>query len=594
MSENGGIRVYLFNVSKKSNSTYQPAISSGTVYEGIVLNVFNYTGLTIRFNFGLPVTKVPAYNYAYIPSIGNRYYWITWTYEDGFWKASLDEDYLASHKTAIGNSTQYVVRSSVRNNDYLVDNKRPSTTNIQYSSSEFEIIQPEDVNKHYYWKPLGATYIDAQTSATRYYANCIMILNLDKYQIKNKTTTENCGMTIIRLSYHDALLLIDKITKLYGSDYVNKAILGFYLCPFCERYQSTETSKLAGISLAYLSTWTELTRGDINLDDTGASPVIDAYLVDSQYMEYSMRASIPVGPNVHYWQRSNVGRSIFIEGAPFSKTQLNNEPFIGGNGINLHFLINTLTGDTKLTMDITTNDVPIVTKTGLFVQTMNLYSVIPYVSGGIGDVAQRNLQLGLAAVKLVFSSAVGVASGNYAIAAAGVADAATQVASEGLLEQVSNDVSEAMSMNQPAFPDYNQLVEETALRHVNDIQAYNANKVLEKARNKRNNRGIGALAVSSFAGQINDIFSAGRTSTVQNMSSGNLTAGYENLKLVIEDSTFVDTLTSYIGDPLCKEEKISSLGGYIQCESPKLSTDGMVLEENLIIRSAMASGFYYE
>lgn len=53
------------------------------------------------------------YNYCYIPNFGDRYYWITdWTYEAGIWVAQLRIDVLATWRETIGNSTQYVLRSS--------------------------------------------------------------------------------------------------------------------------------------------------------------------------------------------------------------------------------------------------------------------------------------------------------------------------------------------------------------------------------------------------------------------------------------------------------------------------------------------------
>ena len=53
-----------------------------------------------------------GFNYCYLPTF-SRYYWVkNWTYSDGLWNASLTVDTLASYRDQIGNSTEYVVRSS--------------------------------------------------------------------------------------------------------------------------------------------------------------------------------------------------------------------------------------------------------------------------------------------------------------------------------------------------------------------------------------------------------------------------------------------------------------------------------------------------
>ena len=67
-----------------------------------------------------------AWNYAYIPDF-NRYYYVQeWTYNRGLWESSLRCDVLATWKTNIGSSSQYIVRSSAQSNGEIQDNKYPT------------------------------------------------------------------------------------------------------------------------------------------------------------------------------------------------------------------------------------------------------------------------------------------------------------------------------------------------------------------------------------------------------------------------------------------------------------------------------------
>lgn len=74
------------------------------------------------------------YNVAYIADFG-RYYWIRdIVYENARQYFYLDCDVLASFKSEIGASTQYVLRSSYEYNEYVIDQYYPVSTHIlQYT-----------------------------------------------------------------------------------------------------------------------------------------------------------------------------------------------------------------------------------------------------------------------------------------------------------------------------------------------------------------------------------------------------------------------------------------------------------------------------
>ena len=109
----------LFTINKKINSTKQPD-TEAFVLEGALADDFTLTNLVISFATLNP-TQAPAYNYARINTF-SRYYFITdWAFSGGLWYASLTVDVLATYKTTIGSSLQFVTRSASRFDGGIVD-----------------------------------------------------------------------------------------------------------------------------------------------------------------------------------------------------------------------------------------------------------------------------------------------------------------------------------------------------------------------------------------------------------------------------------------------------------------------------------------
>lgn len=126
------MQIVLYSFSKRENSTKRP--DSGTTVNGNLRADSGILSPAIEFATGNPA----AYNYAYIPD-WNRYYWITeWTYTGGLWLASMRVDALASWRDRIGDSTQYVVRSSAASNGAIIDGLYPGTSDVEVVFDETE------------------------------------------------------------------------------------------------------------------------------------------------------------------------------------------------------------------------------------------------------------------------------------------------------------------------------------------------------------------------------------------------------------------------------------------------------------------------
>ena len=113
------IECELWSFDKKKNSTKTPPVS-GYKQAGELKQNFTITSLEITFNLG-NTTYPPTFNYCKIKEL-RRYYFITnWYYNAGLWVAVCAVDVLATYKTEIGNSRQYVTRAYSNYDPNIID-----------------------------------------------------------------------------------------------------------------------------------------------------------------------------------------------------------------------------------------------------------------------------------------------------------------------------------------------------------------------------------------------------------------------------------------------------------------------------------------
>ena len=118
--------VILYKFNKKPNSTkLPPAGTASRTFSCYALDNSSIIRPTLVLQYG--TSDIIAFNYAYIPSWG-RYYFINdiAVLEGGIYQLQLSGDVLASFRSDILNSSQYVLRSASDHDRTLIDNKYPS------------------------------------------------------------------------------------------------------------------------------------------------------------------------------------------------------------------------------------------------------------------------------------------------------------------------------------------------------------------------------------------------------------------------------------------------------------------------------------
>ena len=128
------LTVKFYSVSKAVNSTALPTGEPMAEYECRMLDACSILRPVILLNVG-PQANPTGANYAYIAEY-NRYYWVSdWTVNRGQWVATLTIDPLASWKEEIGNTYQYVLRSSSASSPTVQDSMYPATSASTWGSA---------------------------------------------------------------------------------------------------------------------------------------------------------------------------------------------------------------------------------------------------------------------------------------------------------------------------------------------------------------------------------------------------------------------------------------------------------------------------
>ena len=118
------MKFVFYAFAKRINSTKIPG--NGHEVEG---NIFEPCEILAPVLIISPNNYNITYNYVQIPEF-ERYYFIkSWEFSGGRYYATCAVDVLASHKTQIGETTQYVLRSASEFNEYVIDTKYPQLAN---------------------------------------------------------------------------------------------------------------------------------------------------------------------------------------------------------------------------------------------------------------------------------------------------------------------------------------------------------------------------------------------------------------------------------------------------------------------------------
>lgn len=170
--------LYIF--PKRRNSTKQPENFTPYVMQGEIKESFSPLAFTLTFKFEGEL-HVPPYNYCFVQELERFYFIDDWTFDGGLWVASCTVDVLATYKTQIGQSTQYVSRAysaydaSIIDTTYLTSADSVTRLYSSISPTNFWGANPADNSGLIVVGVIGAA--SGAIGPTTYYAMSIPAFN---------------------------------------------------------------------------------------------------------------------------------------------------------------------------------------------------------------------------------------------------------------------------------------------------------------------------------------------------------------------------------------------------------------------------------
>lgn len=124
---------FFSSFSKKFNSTKAPLIANANkTLTGYLIEPCSIMNPIFEIKRFESDAAPQSYTYAYIGEFARFYFVDDWTWNNGVWRCRLREDVLASFKTQIANSSEYVLRANTTTdyNGAITDMMYPATTDF--------------------------------------------------------------------------------------------------------------------------------------------------------------------------------------------------------------------------------------------------------------------------------------------------------------------------------------------------------------------------------------------------------------------------------------------------------------------------------
>lgn len=548
-----------FKFSKRVNSTKIPTYGTGTV--GLTIELKDYTNLFTPtlvisrdvFHDGNnnPVNPM-EWNYCYISDFARYYFIRSWSWILGRWECDLEIDVLASFKTAIGNTTAYILRSASQCDGRVIDTKYPtkdivSTLATSYSSIWGTDLSANTVTGGFY--VLGIVNNDSGAiGATSYYA--VNGVGMRKFMAELYASPAWMNITDSSISTDLQKMLINPI------QYINTCMWIPYGLP--------NASSLTQVTTIPVGWW----NVTINSNDP-------FYKLTGSSLKMSITPTafdVPVHP-------SATGNFSWLRNSPYSVYQLQFYPF----GV---FPIDSakLAGFNKLNCRI---DIDLITGMGTLTVTRGINNVDYYTDILFSTSSQVGIPISMAQMSVDLGR---LSSGSNWALSAGLA-----LTNNGIIEgaqEYGGYVSQATENIADIWHDKNR----NAWQKIKDTFTYPFSEQHQSLGVEYGGSSGGTLlgTVQKVASDVGNavLASSGICSTTG--TNGTLAQYTLSQILTLFYYDIVDTDPTRYGYPLCQNKKISNLSGFVLCANDgDLSVSATATERQAIV-VLMKEGFFYE
>lgn len=573
-----GISANFYQTGKKLNSTAIPTSVVGDFGITVELKAITdlYTPTLIisadQFTDGLGnITNPMKYVYCYLPDFGRYYFIRSWSWILGRWECALEVDVLASFKTQIGNTTAYVLRSYSDCDPDIVDTKYP--------------VKAADASSSYQDKSYSSVYnvwntnLYNSTVSDGYFRVAIVnddgnaIGSVSHYAMSGRTLREMMNVLYSSPSWMnitDANISND-LAKMMTNPM--QYILSVLWIP-----TGFNTSGHTAIHTLAYGWWSFTLTGDV-------------YMIGTGDMEANVSTSIPVKHHPQYnskkkWLQLSPYTTAAIYLTPFGFIPIDTSKIYDATHIDLEVRIDVITGKGTLILSSHKTVGGTTTYGGVFYTTTAQVG-IPMT------VAQMSVDM-----SALGQASTWVGAAGMALAVGGLQDSLKDLAS-GLVEGVKgmftyDSPANAILSAASATGIGSLIAGGTGVKGaLNDI----VGKVQQATVGETATKSAGSSLISSIkeiAGDIGSAALAAAGTCQSSGSSGGFAALSELLYVQWYFQKIVDDDPTHYGYPLCAQRQISTLSGFVLCQSADSLQVDCTPAERQAICAFMEAGFYYE
>lgn len=540
------ISATFYKNNKRVNSTKLPIAQAGTIGMSIelkdVTNLFT-PSLVIsadRFKSNDKIINPMQYNYCYIADFGRYYFIRSWSWILGRWECSLEIDVLASFRTAIGNTTAYVLRSASNCDPSIVDSKYPAVSGVSVAATAKNSRWDTDINS---------------TSITQgFYVIGVINNDANAVGVTSYYVLSGSGMR-------------EFIQKLYASpNWMNITDTGI----------STDLQKMLMNPIQYITScmWFPFGIDPTTLAQRGGTIPVGWWSISMTNTVYWLTGStmkqtqyetfdIPTHPQA-------TGNFAWLKNAPYSQYQLQFYPF-GVFAIDSAKLIGYNRIYCKMDIDLMTGSA-ILTATRAYGNTQYTSDILYSCVGQVGipiSLAQMSVDMSRLANSTTWALSAGLALVN----------------NKPFMEDVKSVVDTASNIGKS--------LGDVSLTNLDAIKGFGSE--IGNTFKAAGQAGLTLLStiVPTAADTANAVLSSSGVCETQG-SNGSLAQFELQHILTCFYYNIVSADPVHYGYPLCQNKKINTLSGFILCANEGDLTITATPTERQAVIAMMKAGFYYE
>lgn len=350
---------YIF--SKRENSTAIPQNTDTHVQYSIDLkentSVRHPTFLIYQGSGNAPY----LYNYLYVATL-NRYYFIRdWRWANGIWEVDCKCDVLATFKTAIGSSSQYVLRSASDYNGNVIDTLYPivngvSTGKVSVTAGNINIT----VSNGYY--VVGIISPSASIAgAVAYYAFTYSEFNTFKQALLSTASWTNVQASEI------------------SEDFLKTVFNPFQYIVSCRWFPTIPNDYITAVTSIKFGWWEFTCNASIFVNTLAISNT-------SFTLAYSSIPKHPKASTRGNYLNKRPFTEYYLCMAPYGIIELPDNIIGNSGGISFVNTVDFFTGDATLSIFLSTNNAPVITANGKIGVDIQIAQVSSNPLGGLNAV----------------------------------------------------------------------------------------------------------------------------------------------------------------------------------------------------------------